>query len=256
MDSLLSEIFSNIITYEIITNILKVTIGAELCFGALKWRKGALTTSAMGWGFVLGVLAAMAFSDQFGDGSGLIFILLGIIILPILTYTVPGVNRFVLGFLVSSKLAFMFTTVLAKEGEMDWITAFIMPLIMGAIVGLILMMWIEMRVSAFVLACTFLGASEIAPVVSEIINKVLFSLTGDLSLILDPTDLFFSLLKVELTDEWALAAMIILMIFGIRKQINSLKEHDIPLDTPLIGFESPYDKNGVIYTKDGPVDTM
>lgn len=250
------RILSNLLVFQIITSLLKVTIGAGLCFGALKWRRGALTGTAMAWGVVLGVLAAVLFSDTLGESGGIICVLVGLIVLPILTYTVPGVNRFVLGFLVSSKLFFMLTTVLVKEGAIDWATTFALPLVAGTVVGLILMAWVKMRVSAFVLACTFIGASEIAPVISEWINRIFFSVTGDFGYIFDPVDMAFALFKVELTDQWMLISMIVLMIFGGRKQIASLRENDIPLDTPLIGFESPYGKNGRIYTDRGTIDTM
>ncbi len=253
---IIEEILSNLLVFQIITDLIKVTIGAGLCFGALKWRRGLLTTTAIGWGLFLGVLAAMFFGEILGTGGAIICILAGFIGLPILTYTIPGVNRFVLGFLVSCKLLFMLTTVLAKAGKMDIEMVFALPLIVGTLAGLALMAWTTVRVSAFVLGCTFIGASEIAPVVSEWANRILFSVTGDYSYIFDPIDLFFALFKVELTDHWMLISMIILMIWGGYRQIQRLKELGIPLDTPLIGFESPTGPNGRIYTKKGPVDTM
>ena len=42
---------SNIVILEVLTDITGVIIGAGLCFGALKWRRGTLTTTAIGWGF-------------------------------------------------------------------------------------------------------------------------------------------------------------------------------------------------------------
>lgn len=253
---IIEGILSNLLVFQIITDLIKVTAGAGLCFGALKWRRGLLTTTAIGWGLFLGILAAMFFGEVLGTGGAVICILAGLIGLPILTYTIPGVNRFVLGFLVSCKLLFMLTTVLAKAGMMDFEMAFALPLIVGTLAGLALMAWTKVRVSAFVLGCTFIGASEIAPVVSEWANRILFSVTGDYSYIFDPIDLFFALFKVELTDQWMLISMIILMIWGGYRQIQRLKAAGISLDTPLIGFESPTGPNGRIYTEEGPVDTM
>jgi large subunit ribosomal protein L20 len=40
------------------------------------------------------------------------------------------------------------------------------------------------------------------------------------------------------------------------KFMSGLKKNGIPLDTPLIGFESPTGPNGRIYTKSGHIDTM
>jgi len=213
-----------------------------------------LTSTAIGWGGLLGLVIAV-FLAEIGGGTGALFgFLIGLIGLPILTYTIPGVNRFILGFLVSCKLFFMATTVLMKNGTMDIGMAFALPLVAGTLTGLCLMAWTKVRVSAFVLGCNFIGASEVAPAASDLINHILFSVTGDYSILFDPYDLFFALFKVELTDGWTLLAMILLMIWGIYKQIKSLNEHNIPLDTPLIGFESPF--NGRIYTKDGYIDTI
>lgn len=250
----IEQIVSNWAIFQIITDLIKITIGAGLCFGALKWRRGLLTTTAIGWGLFWGILAAISLGDVMGESS-ILCVLTGFIVFPILTYTVPGVNRFVLGFLVGSKLLFMLTTVLAKAGTIDIATTIMLPLGIGTLLGLILMAWTQMRVSAFVLSCSFIGASEIAPVVSEWINRILFSATGDYSYILDPIDLFFALFKIELTDEWMLISMIVLMIWGGYKQIQKLKAEKIPLDTPLIGFESPTGPNGRIYTDKGAIDT-
>lgn len=252
----IETILSNLLIFQFITELIKVTVGAGLCFGALKWRRGLLTTTAIGWGFLLGYLLAIVVSEM-SDGAGaLICVPAGIIILPILTYTVPGVNRFILGFLVSSKLFFMLTTFLAKEGSMDIEQAIIVPLLAGTVVGVGLMAWTKMRVSAFVLGCTFVGASEIAPVVSEWANRILFSITSDIEYLYDPVDLFFALFKVELTDQWMLIAMILFMGWGGYKQIQKLKASGISLDTPLIGFEVPRADNGKIFTSNGTINTM
>lgn len=215
-----------------------------------------MTTTAIAWGLFLGVILALITSKTLSEGGAVICVLAGVIGLPILTYTVPGVNRFILGFLVSCKLLFMLTTVLAKKNAIEIEAAIMVPLVVGTIVGLCLMVWTRVRVSAFVLGCTFIGASEIAPVVSEWVNRIFFSVTGDIGYLFDPIDLFFALFKVELTDQWMLISMIILMIWGGYKQIKNLKANGIALDTPLIGFEVPRGDNGKIYTKDGSIDTM
>lgn len=250
----MSEIASRLIVFQVVIDLIKVTVGAGLCFGALKWRRGLLSATASYWGVFLGIILAFLMD---GDIEQIIiFALIGLILFPVLTYTIPGVNRFVLGFLVISKLFFMLTTVLAKSGDMGIEAAVVLPLIAGTIVGLFLMAWTRVRVSAFVLGCTFIGASEIAPVISEWINRILFAATGNYSYLFDPVDLLFSLFKVELTDTWALIAMVVLMIWGACKQINALKEAGIPLNTPVISFEAPRSENGKLYTKDTVVDTM
>lgn len=250
----MSEIASRLVIFQVVIDIIKITVGAGLCFGALKWRRGLLSATASYWGVFLGVI--LAFLIDGGIEQIIIFALIGLILFPILTYTIPGVNRFVLGFLVSSKLFFMLTTVMAKSGDMGIESAVILPLIAGTVVGVFLMVWTRVRVSAFVLGCTFIGASEIAPVISEWINRILFAATGDYFYLFDPVDLLFSLFKIELTDTWTLIAMVVLMIWGGYKQINALKANSIPLDTPVIGFEVPRSENGKLYIKEGTVDTM
>lgn len=252
----IETVLSNLLIFQIVADLIKVTLGAGLCFGALKWRRGLLTTTAIGWGLFLGLLVGMVVAEMIGGVGVLICIIIGIIGLPILTYTIPGVNRFILGFLVSSKLFFMLTTVLAKDGTIGIESAIAAPLLAGTVVGIGLMAWTRMRVSAFVLGCTFVGASEIAPVVSEWANRILFSITSDIEYLFDPVDLLFALFKIELTDKWMLGSMIILMLWGGYKQIGRLKENGIPLDTPLIGFEAPRADNGKIFTSNGTINTM
>lgn len=253
----IETIIENWIIFEIVESLIKVTLGVGLCFGALKWRKGLLTTTAIGWGFVLGVALALFTADLFGWVGAIIFVLAGIIVLPILTYRVFGVNRFMLGFLVSSKLLFMLTTVLAKEYIMEIPTAVVVPLIGGTVVGFILMAWTKVRVSAFVLGCTFIGASEIAPVISEWINRIVFSVTGNPRFFFDPIDLIFAMFKIELTDIWTLVFMILFMAIGAYIQIRNMKKNGIAMDTPLIAYESSLGPNGRIYDKDGNhIDTL
>ena len=253
----LEGVAANLVFFEIMTDLISVTIGAGLCFGALKWRRGLLTTTAIGWGFFIGVFIVMLLSDSIDEESVLFWIVASTIVFPVLTYTVPGVNRFVLGYIVGFKLCFMVTTLLAKDGSMDIIETVTVPIVFGTLLGLGLMAWIRVRVSAFILGCTFLGASEIAPVIAKWINRLLFAGTGDIGYIVDPIDLFFALFKIELTDGWTLVIMIGLMALGIYRQFNALKAHNIPLDYPIIGFESPFkEDNGKIYTDKGVIDTM
>lgn len=129
------------------------------------------------------------------------------------------------------------------------------PLIAGTVVGIALMAWTQVSVSAFVLGCTFIGASQIAPVISQWINRIAFGITGNIEYLFDPADLIFALFKIELTDKWTLVAMVIFMGLGAYKQIKNMKENRIPLDMPLIVFESS-SHNGRIHTKNGHIDTM
>lgn len=253
----IETIIKNWIIFEVIGSLINVTLGAGLCFGALKWRKGLLTTVAIGWGLVLGIALAVLANKPFGIVGVIVSILVGVIALPILTYRVPGVNRFMLGFLVSSKLLFMLTTVLVKESAMEISTAVAVPLIGGAVIGFILMAWKQMRVSAFVLGCTFIGASGIAPEIAKWINRIGFSLTGNPHFFFDPIDLIFAIFKIELTDTWTLVFMILFMAIGAYIQIRNMKKNGIAMDTPLIAYESSLGPNGRIYDKDGNhIDTL
>lgn len=204
----------------------------------------------------MGLIAALFVGEAAGEVGAILSILIGTIGLPILTYTSPAVNRFVLGFLVSNKLFFMVTTPLAKDGAIGIEEAIVIPLVAGTVVGIVLMAWTSMRVSAFVLGCTFIGASQIAPIVSEWANRILYGITGDIGYLFDPIDIIFALFKIELTDWWTLGAMVLFMGLGAYKQIKSMKEKGIPLDTPLIGFESLTGPNGRVYTRNGHIDTM
>lgn len=242
----MGELLERIVIYQFITELVQVIFGAGLCFGALKWRRGSLTSTAVIWGLILGFVIG---SSMDGDiGTVLICCGVGMLIFPILTYTIPGVNRFVLGFLFGTKFVAMITTVLFKEGAMDMITAFVSPMVVGTIIGLIMMAWIQMRVMPFVLCCTFIGASDIAPTIADWINRGGFIATGDISFLIDPIDLLFALFKIELTDAITLFVMIPLLVIGSVIQLRSLRANGIDYDTPIIGFEVPRSENGKITT--------
>lgn len=234
--------------FQIVTEVIQVIFGAGLCFGALKWRRGSLTTTAVIWGLALGF--SLGFSIIYaGDGDLNVLLItcgLGALIFPILTYTVAGVNRFVLGFMFGTKFVAMITTVMFKEGTMDFEMAFMIPFLCGMLIGLIMMVWVQMRVLPFVLCCTFIGASDIAPTVSEWVNRISYSISGDISYLFDPIDLLFSLFKIELTDAVTLFVMIVLLIIGCAIQLNDLKVRGISYATPIIGFEVPRSENGKI----------
>lgn len=237
----MSDIFTRLLIFQIVLEIIQATLGAGLCFGPLKWRRGLLTATAATWGVFVGLVCGLILG---GDGDIIILlILIGLIAFPILTYIHPGVNRFMLGFIVGSKLLYMLTTVLAKEGAMDLSGAISLPLILGAVVGIALAAWTQMRISAFILSCSFLGASQIAPVISEWANRLIYGFTGDISYLFDPVDLIFAFFKIELTDQWALIAMIIFMIIGCKKHFHRLQQAGIAPDTPIIGFEVPKSSN-------------
>lgn len=242
------EIMEHLAIFQIVIEVIQVTVGTGLCFGALKWRKGTLTTMAVIWGVALGFALGLSIIYS-GNGDGGVLLItggLGALIFPILTYTVAGVNRFVLGFLVGTKFVGMITTVLLKEGVMDIGEAFLVPMVCGALIGLAMMAWVQMRVLPFVLCCTFIGASDIAPTVSEWVNRIGYSVTGDISFLFDPVDLLFALFKVELTDAVTLIVMTLLLIVGCSTQLKRLKTQGIAYSTPIIGFEVARSENAEI----------
>lgn len=242
------ELLERLAVFQVVIEVIQVIFGAGLCFGALKWRRGSLTTTAAIWGLLLGF--SLGFSIVYsGDGDIGILLMtcgLGAVVFPILTYIVAGVNRFVLGFLFGTKFIALITTVMFKEGAMDFEVALILPFVCGAFVGLIMMAWVQMRVLPFVLCCTFIGASDIAPTVSEWVSRIGYTATGDISYLFDPVDLLFALFKIELTDTVTLITMTALLIIGSITQINNLKAQGIPSSTPIIGFEVPRSENGKI----------
>lgn len=234
------EFLSYITIFQVVSDIYDFFIGSALIFGALKWRKGLLTTTAFYWGIILGFLSGvfMTFSSDSDSSLVLVLTLIGAVIFPILTYCIPAVNRFVLGFLVTMKLLYMLTTYLCKNGNMDFETAITMPLIIATILGLILAAWHQMSVLPFALACVFLGASQLAPTIAKYVNQFVFGITHDYSLLFDPIDFIFALLKIELTDGWTLLFMIILMFIGLPVQLNFIKQQGYTYDTPIIAFET------------------
>lgn len=233
------EFFEYLAIFQIATDIYDLLIGSALIYGALKWRKGLLSTTACYWGIVLGFAGGgiIAYSS---DMPAVIFItiIIGAIVFPIMTYLIPAVNRFVLGFIVTMKLLYMLTTYLCKEGIMEFSVALISPLIVATILGILFMFMREMSVLPFALGCVFIGASQLAPTIAKYINQFIFGITQDFSLLFDPIDFIFALFKIELTDGWTLLLMVIFMVCGLPIQLGYIKKQGYDYDTPLIVFET------------------
>ena len=234
------DFLTYVAVFQIVTDIYDVLVGSALVYGALKWRKGLLSTTAIYWGLVLGVLSGsmITYSFEINYGVILITLLLGGIIFPILTYRIPAVNRFVLGFIVSMKMLYMLTTYLFKNGSVDLDIAILLPLIVATLLGVIFMLLRQLSVLPFALGCVFIGASQVAPTVVKYINQIIFGITKDYSLLFDPVDFLFALFKIELTDVWTLLVMIIFMCIGVPLQLKYIKQQGYDYDTPVIAFET------------------
>lgn len=239
MDEIL-EFLVYIKYFKIATDIYDVVIGSALIYGALKWQKGLITSIAIYWGLFLGAMLGgyVSFTFQISPVAILILALIGAIVFPILTYSVPAINRFIVSFIVVMKLLYMFTTYMCKNGYIEFGTALILPLIAGAIAGIFFMLMKYLSVLPFALGCAFIGASQVAPTIAKYVNQIIFGITHDYSLLFDPVDFIFALFKIELTDGWTLLFMIILMISGVIFQLNYIKAQGFDYDTPLITFES------------------
>lgn len=187
-------------------------------------------------GLIISVL--MVYIFEMSPVIILMGIIAGAIVFPMMTYRIPSVNRFVLGFIVIMKITFMVTTFLFKKSMVDISIMFIAPIIIGFIAGICFAAWTQMKVLPFVLACAFLGASQLAPTIVKYINRFIFGITQDYSILFDPIDLVFAVLKIELTDGWTLLVMMILMLEGIYKQIQSIHQQGYSMDTPIISFET------------------
>lgn len=233
------EFLEYIVIFQVVMDLYDLLIGSALIYGALKWRKGLLSTTACYWGILIGLLGGGIIGYMLESVAiVLIAIAIGAVIFPILTYHIPAVNRFVLGFIVTLKLLYMLTTYLCKEGVMEFSVAVILPLIVATILGIVFMFLRRISVLPFALGCVFIGASQLAPTIAKYINQFIFGLTQDYSLLFDPVDFVFALFKIELTDGWTLLLMILFMVIGLPLQFRYIKKQGYDYDTPLIVFET------------------
>lgn len=234
------EFLRYITIFQIVTDIYDLLVGTALVYGALKWKKGLITTTAFYWGIVLGFLSGILIAISLGSDIGLVVVttLIGAVVFPVLTYCVPAVNRFVLGFIVTMKLLYMLTTYLCKKGSMQVEIAIMLPLVVAAILGVIFALLRQLSVLPFALACAFLGANQVAPTIAKYVRQFIFGITHDYSLLFEPVDFVFALFKIELTDGWTLLFMIILMCVGLSVQLKYIKQQGYTYDTPIIVFET------------------
>lgn len=228
------EIFTMLAIFCFVVQAINVFVGASLCFGPLKWRKNLIAITALGWGAVLGFLIWDNFLSSGDIDSLIICCLIGAIVLAAMAYTVSVVNRFIVGYILGEKLTFMLTTVLAKEGFMDGKLAILLPILLGILVGLILMSRDHTGKKTYILAYTFVGASQVAPTVSDWINRGLFGITGDISFLFDPIDIIYSLFGIEITDVWTFIIVVLLMVLGVRTQMKLSQKSDGIVSTPPI----------------------
>ena len=75
----MEEILARLLAFQIVIDLISVTVGAGLCFGALKWRRGLLTTTAIAWGLFLGVIVAMFVGEALGEAGAILCVLVGVI---------------------------------------------------------------------------------------------------------------------------------------------------------------------------------
>ncbi len=224
-----------IVLLEFCNTIVSITVGGYLCFGALKWPRKLISLVALYWGIALGLLIGITFGREYKSGYIIVgCVLIGAIVFPILAYTVPAVNRFVIGFIVAMKLTFMVCTVFMKNGTLYIWNCIQISLIVAIGVGIILMLWKQMSISAFVLVCAFLGASQIAPEIGNLINEVDYVVNGGIPI--DLFDIFFSFFGIELTDTWTMIFMFIFMGLGICSGYIQLKKMGVANDMPLIVY--------------------
>lgn len=239
MLGLLEPMAGSILAFKIGSDILNVIFGTWMVFGALKWRKGLIAYTAIIWGAVLGLMSGFYMYD-FSRSDTIIAtcLLIGVLLFPVLTYAVPSVNRFVVGYIVFMKISFMVTTYLFKNGNLELDQMFLTPVVIGVLAGLILAVWTEMSVLPFIIACSFLGASYVAPTVAEYVNMILAGIAGDYWAWLDPLDVLFGIFRIELTDGWTLLFMAVFMGLGIPYQIKSVRAQGFTLDTPIVVYET------------------
>ena len=253
----MEEFISRILTYKIAFDIFDALIGVGICYGALKWRKGLITTVAFYWGLILGGVVGMAltsrnmsyYSSSVDTTPLFLCLIAGGIVFPILTYKVAGVNRFVLGFIVITKLAYMITTVGVEEYGMDISTALTLPLLAGTVAGLVFMAWTKIKILPFVITCAFMGASQTAPKLANFTQMIRYGSTGDSELLPGVEDIILGLFRIELTDEWTLIWLVPIMATGMYFQFRSVRMQGYTLDTPLITYETDnQEEHGMIHS--------
>lgn len=235
----LKQFFIYITYFRIFMDIWDIIFGSLIIFGALKWRKGLISSIAIQWGIYLGIILGFLLYNSLNIPIAVILSpIIGAIVFPILTYKIPAVNRFVLGFIVVMKFLYLVTTYLCKQGNMEFMNAICYPIIIGTISGIVFMFLRKLSVLPFVLGCVFIGSSQAASTLAKYTNQFIFGITHDPSLLIDPIDFIFALFKIELTDGWTLLFMVILMGIGIPLQLSFVKKQGYSYDTPIIAFET------------------
>lgn len=262
--------FNIVVLIFIALNLLQTAVGAGLCFAPIKWQKGLITAMSIKLGMLAGGILATIITIYLFDSEAsgvprsvaykyieyipaffVISVILGAIIMPVLTYTVSKINRFVLGYIVGSKLTIIFTVGAIHDGldeignylfngnlNIEIIIVMLMPVIIGSIFGIILASLDKFKISAYVVACSYIGASECAPNIEKYLGYIKAFLTGDIGAAIDPIDMIFSSYNIELNSMTTFVIIIILMGISSYYKIKSLLNQGYSLDTNIALLET------------------
>lgn len=230
-----SSLFENLGTFLFIWWITGLVMDTLIVVRGLAWRRGLMTATALYWGIAIGALLPFLMGAE--AGGIILGILIGAVAFPILTYTVPGVNRFVLGFIVTLKLTGMIALNLMMYNGLPLANAIGYSMLASIISACVFMALVSMPASGYIVATAFLGAVGLSTKIQDIFSGLQYTFTGNMSLLFDPASLIFAVLGIDYADMQRIAIIVVCMGIGGYFQYRKLIDEGYTPGTPMIAYE-------------------
>lgn len=193
--------------------IIKAITSAIMCVYGYKWHKGLIATMSTYIGFTLGCTITYVLLESGAELECIIIVPICTVVFAMCAYKVVWLNHFAAGYLLVIKITYMILYILMDNGiiETDGGILFGVPIIIGFIAGLIICSVYNNYV--VILCVAFIGATELVPTVIDLINKTLFTITGDIGFIFDPRDFILGLFGIDTIS--TIEVIGILFVFGL-----------------------------------------
>lgn len=207
-----------------------------MCVYGYKWKRGLIATTSIYIGVFLGALLLYCLGkiDIINIETSLILSLFVPIIFFILAYRWIRLNHFLIGFITSTKILFMLLYGLMDKNiiDIDASILFVVPLIIGVIVGCVLSTYL--KYSAVLLCLAYIGSVDLVLNLFDLINKGLFIASGDISYIFDIEDILMQIIGIDIPSFWESVFILAVTIFSFIWQSSVLRKRGVNLSDYII----------------------
>lgn len=213
--------------------VIRLVVSGIMCVYGYKWRRGLIALMSTYVGIVIGLIICVVLIESEAGGGSIIAIPICAVGFAGLAYKNIGLNHFLGGFLLITKVSFMLITKAYEYGmaeDIGWL--FVLPIILGIIGGIAF----STRYTGYVvISClAFWGAIDFVPNMFKLLNGTLFVMTGDFGYIFDPRSFIFSIFGIEIPSGGEVLFILVVTAVSIYFQKVRAEKENIKLDEKLV----------------------